>query len=56
MALAAEVCDGWIPMGFRPDMMATTYREQLETGFAKRDGGKPGRFRDRAVVDGRHHR
>jgi F420-dependent oxidoreductase-like protein len=44
VALAAEVCDGWIPMGFRPDMMATTYREQLEAGFAKREGGQPDGF------------
>ncbi len=36
VALAAELCDGWIPMGFRPDMMASTYQAQLDVGFAKR--------------------
>jgi F420-dependent oxidoreductase-like protein len=44
VALAAEVCEGWIPMGFRPDMMATTYTKQLDEGFARRDGGRPNDF------------
>jgi F420-dependent oxidoreductase-like protein len=44
VALAAEVCDGWIPMGFRPDMMKRTYDAQLAAGFAKRDGGRPDNF------------
>jgi F420-dependent oxidoreductase-like protein len=38
VALAAEVCDGWIPMGFRPDMMAT-YQKQLDEGFKRRAPG-----------------
>ncbi len=44
VALAAEMCDGWIPMGFRPDMMRSTYDEQLDAGFAKRPGGRPDGF------------
>ena len=37
--LAAEVADGWIPMGFRPGMLAAHYREALDAGFARRAGG-----------------
>jgi F420-dependent oxidoreductase-like protein len=44
VALAAERCDGWIPMGFRPAMMRETYDAQLAVGFARRDGGRPAGF------------
>jgi F420-dependent oxidoreductase-like protein len=44
VALAAERCDGWIPMGFRPDMMRETYDAQLAAGFARREGGRPDGF------------
>ena len=43
VALAAELCDGWIPMGFRPEMMPS-YLEQLNAGWTKRDGGRPDGF------------
>ncbi len=43
VALAAELCDGWIPMGFRPQMMES-YLEQLSVGWAKREGGRPEGF------------
>lgn len=35
-ALAAEVADGWLPMGYGPDG-AEVFAESLEAGFAKRD-------------------
>jgi F420-dependent oxidoreductase-like protein len=35
---AAEIGDGWLPMGFRPGIMEE-YRPQLERGFARRPGG-----------------
>jgi len=41
VALAAECCDGWIPMGFRPELMRTLFDEQLAAGFARRDNGRP---------------
>lgn len=37
--LTAEVADGWIPMGFRPELMATVFRPQLERGLACRADG-----------------
>src|SRR5207344_722531 len=40
----AERCDGWIPMGFRPEMMRETYETQLAVGFAARPGGRPEGF------------
>ena len=43
VAMAGELCDGWIPMGFRPDMMPS-YLEQLAVGWDRRDGGRPGGF------------
>ena len=43
VALAAELCDGWIPMGFRPAMMPS-YLEQLDVGWARREGGRPEGF------------
>jgi len=39
VALAAEVADGWIPMGFRPGMLESTYANALASGFAARPGG-----------------
>ncbi len=33
---AAEIGDGWLPMGFRPGMMETRYAEQLAAGFERR--------------------
>jgi F420-dependent oxidoreductase-like protein len=44
VALAAERCDGWIPMGFRPAMMRETYDAQLAAGFERREGGRPDGF------------
>ena len=37
--LTAEIADGWIPMGFRPEMMESEVRPQLERGLAKRSDG-----------------
>jgi F420-dependent oxidoreductase-like protein len=39
VSLAAEVADGWIPMGFTPGMM-DLYGPWLEEGFARAGGGK----------------
>jgi F420-dependent oxidoreductase-like protein len=36
--MAAEICDGWIPIFFSPDAFDETWGEHLETGFAK--GGR----------------
>jgi F420-dependent oxidoreductase-like protein len=48
--LCAELCDGWLPMGFGPDGIEG-YREPLARGFAKRanagsenGGGRPDDF------------
>ncbi|MEZ4333702.1 MAG: LLM class flavin-dependent oxidoreductase [Myxococcota bacterium] len=38
VAQAAEIGDGWLPMGFRPGMMST-YRRELEAGLARRADG-----------------
>ena len=35
MALAAEICDGWLPIFYTP-RMADTYNEWLDEGFARR--------------------
>ncbi len=43
IALAGELCEGWIPMGFRPHMMST-YMDQLGVGWNKRSGGRPNDF------------
>lgn len=37
--LCAEVCDGWLPLGFVPGSMPQ-YRPWLETGFRRAGGGK----------------
>lgn len=37
--LGAELCDGWLPMGFGADGLAT-YSAVLEAGFAKRTDGR----------------
>jgi F420-dependent oxidoreductase-like protein len=37
--LAAEVADGWLPLGFVPRMM-TVFRPWLEEGFRRAGGGK----------------
>jgi F420-dependent oxidoreductase-like protein len=36
--MAAEICDGWIPIFFSVDAFESTWGEHLETGFAK--GGR----------------
>ena len=36
--MAAEICDGWIPIFFSPDAFEDTWGEHLEAGFAK--GGR----------------
>jgi F420-dependent oxidoreductase-like protein len=38
-ALAAELCDGWLPMGFGPNGMSI-YGDALAKGFARRTDGK----------------
>jgi len=38
VAQAAEIGDGWLPMGFLPELMET-YRPQLERGLARRRDG-----------------
>ena len=43
VALAAELCDGWIPMGFRPGMVESHYADALGSGWALR-GGRPDGF------------
>jgi F420-dependent oxidoreductase-like protein len=40
VALAAEICDGWLPMFFSP-RADDFYREALAEGFAKRDADNP---------------
>ena len=40
--LTAEIADGWIPMGFRPGMLESHYRDALDAGFARRGGGSTG--------------
>jgi alkanesulfonate monooxygenase SsuD/methylene tetrahydromethanopterin reductase-like flavin-dependent oxidoreductase (luciferase family) len=43
--LTAEIADGWIPMGFRPGMLESQYRDALDAGFARRaDGVAPNDF------------
>jgi F420-dependent oxidoreductase-like protein len=37
--LTAEIADGWIPMGFRPGMLDSHYRRELDAGFARRASG-----------------
>jgi F420-dependent oxidoreductase-like protein len=37
--LTAEIANGWIPMGFRPGMLASQYRDTLDAGFARRSDG-----------------
>ena len=32
--MAAEICDGWIPIFFSPDAFESTWGEHLEAGFA----------------------
>jgi F420-dependent oxidoreductase-like protein len=38
VAMAAEICDGWIPIFFSADAFEETWGEHLEAGFAK--GGR----------------
>ena len=40
VALAAEICDGWLPMFFSP-RADDFYRQALSEGFAKRDATHP---------------
>src|SRR6185369_6192229 len=40
VALAAEVCDGLLPMGASGDALAAT----LQRGFDRREGGRPEHF------------
>ncbi len=37
--LAGEIADGWIPMGFRPEMMTTDFAPRLRAGLARRTDG-----------------
>ncbi|WP_372460260.1 LLM class F420-dependent oxidoreductase [Nocardia coffeae] len=43
ISLAAEIADGWHAMFFSP-ASDPFYREALDAGFARRPGGRPGRF------------
>ena len=48
--LTAEVADGWIPMGFRPGMLESHYRDALDGRLrASRRRGRAARLRVRAV-------
>lgn len=38
--LAAEIADGWLPIFFSPAHYASTYKDQIEAGFAKAGNGK----------------
>jgi F420-dependent oxidoreductase-like protein len=50
VALAAEICDGWLPLFFSPKSDAF-YRAALEEGFARPGArGKPGEFEVAASV------
>jgi F420-dependent oxidoreductase-like protein len=42
-ALAAEVADGWLPMGLGPEG-TDAYQDALDEGFARRDGEPPPGF------------
>ena len=56
VALAAEICDGWLPIFYTP-RMADTYNEWLDEGFA-RPGARRSRedFEICATAHDRHHR
>lgn len=56
VALAAEICDGWLPIFYSP-RMAGMYNEWLDEGFA-RPGAQRSRedFRDLRDGAGGHHR
>ena len=43
VALAAEICDGWLPLFFAPSDNAS-YVTALNNGFSQRQGGKPDEF------------
>ncbi|WP_216205009.1 LLM class F420-dependent oxidoreductase [Amycolatopsis aidingensis] len=49
VALAAEICDGWLPLFFSPRTDAF-YRAALAEGFARRPGGAPADFEVAASV------
>jgi F420-dependent oxidoreductase-like protein len=50
VALAAEIGDGWLPIFFSPQRM-NIYREWLDEGFARAEGGKdPAKFDIAATV------
>ena len=38
--LTAEVADGWLPIFFSPEFYDTTFKDQIEAGFAKAGNGK----------------
>lgn len=40
VTLTAEIADGWLPIFFSPEEYDSTYREQVEAGFAKAGNGK----------------
>lgn len=40
VTLTAEIADGWLPIFFSPTFYDSTYREQIEEGFAKAGNGK----------------
>jgi F420-dependent oxidoreductase-like protein len=37
--LTGEIANGWIPMGFRPELLESDFRAQLERGLARRSDG-----------------
>jgi alkanesulfonate monooxygenase SsuD/methylene tetrahydromethanopterin reductase-like flavin-dependent oxidoreductase (luciferase family) len=47
--LAGEICDGWLALFFSPEHQGF-YREALEKGFARRDGGDAADFEVCATV------
>ena len=49
VALSAEIADGWLAMFFAP-AMDSFYRDALDEGFARREGGRPDGFEVVATV------
>ena len=56
VALAAEICDGWLPIFYSP-RIAGMYNEWLDEGFARPGARRtPGDLRDLRDGAGRRHR
>ena len=55
VALAAEICDGWLPIFYSP-RLADMYNEWLDEGFARPGAPQSGRLRDLRHRSGGDHR